>query len=526
MIIGIDFDNTIVCYDGIFHRVALERGLIPEDLPQDKKSVRDYLRQIGREPDWTEMQGYVYGPRLIDAQPYPGVLEFFRSAVKAGIELRIISHKTKHPFLGEPYNLHTAAWGWLEANGFFDPTRIGIQREQVFLELTKEAKHQRIETAGCTLFIDDLPEFLLDAAFPCEVDRILFDPCSNAAHEGPLRSFQSWQQISSALLKQPAVIEFAKRALGFDVVHLTPVTGGANNRVFRITEEGTDAIIKAYHHSDSDQRDRFTAEQRFYHLQLPSTPKPLAWDNENRLAAFEFIRGRKLSTDEVSEPDILQCIEWICRLQKARGHPSSGDIALAADACISIEDHVRLVERRLNRLIDEQSDHEEFRSFVTHALAPHIEDLAARVREEAGAIIDLPLPLDFQILSPSDFGFHNAVKDDADQLWFFDFEYAGWDDPAKLLCDFFCQPQIPVSSSYAGLFIDRVKQITGDEALPDRFKMLLPLHAAKWACILLNEFVASDAQRRQFAGLPDRRDAQMAKAHRMLALSVSFNSAS
>ncbi len=526
MIIGVDFDNTIVCYDGIFHRVAMERGLIHEDLPQDKKSVRDYLREIGREADWTEMQGYVYGPRLIDAKPYPGVLEFFRSAVQAGIELRIISHKTKHPFLGEPYNLHTAAWGWLEANGFFDPERIGIRRDQVFFELTKEDKHQRIGTAGCTHFIDDLPEFLLDSGFPHHVDRILFNPNETARDAPPLLCFQNWQQISSSLLKQPVVMDFAKRTLGLNSAHLAPVTGGANNRVFRVINADTDVIIKAYHHSDSDQRDRFTAEQRFYNLQLPSTPKPLAWDNENRLAAFECICGRKLSTDEVSEADVRQCIEWICGLQEARLQPSSGDVALAADACLSIEDHVRLVERRLNRLIDAESDHEEFRSFVTHALAPHIKDLAAGVREEAGAIIDLPLTLKFQVLSPSDFGFHNAMKDESGQLWFFDFEYAGWDDPVKLLCDFFCQPQVPVSPSHASLFVDRMRQITGDESLPDRFKMLLPLHAAKWACILLNEFVAADAQRREFAGLPDRRDDQMAKAHRMLALSLSFSQAS
>ena len=48
--VGIDFDNTIVCYDEIFHRVALERELIPRDTPKNKESVRDYLRQVGKEP--------------------------------------------------------------------------------------------------------------------------------------------------------------------------------------------------------------------------------------------------------------------------------------------------------------------------------------------------------------------------------------------------------------------------------------------------------------------------------------------
>jgi len=523
MIIGVDFDNTIVCYDGIFHRVALERGLIPNDLPQDKTTVRNHLRQTDREPDWTEMQGYVYGPRLIDAQPYPGVLEFFRTAVQQGIEVRIISHKTKHPFLGEQHDLHAAAWGWLEANGFFDPARIGIRRDQVFLELTKESKHQRIGTLGCTHFIDDLPEFLLDPAFPVGVERIHFDPCGTAKPENGLRSAQSWSQITSELLLSPVVLGLARSVLpGEDAIQLKSVSGGANNRIFHATSTSNEIIIKAYHHSKADQRDRFAAEQRFYHLCLPQTAKPLAWDAEHRLGAFSVIHGQKLSTDEVTAEDVQQCIEWCSGIQKARHHHEALDVALAADACLAIEDHITLVERRVNRLLEHGENHEEFQSFVSGAIAPHVEELAARIREEAGAVLEIPLHMEHRVLSPSDFGFHNALKDEAGRLWFFDFEYAGWDDPAKLLCDFFCQPRVPVSLEHANDFIGALQQITGDAHLPERFRILLPLHAAKWACILLNEFIKTDAERRRFAGLQDRRATQLEKAHAMLAKSISF----
>ncbi len=149
------------------------------------------------------MQGCVYGPRLLDAQPFPGVLDFFRSAVTQGMELRIVSHKTKHPFLGEPHDLHAAAWDWLEAKGFFDPDRIGLRRDQVFLELTKESKFQRIGAHGCTHFIDDLPEFLLDPRFPPDVERIHFDPGGGQEvekTENALHSVQTWVQLIEELL--------------------------------------------------------------------------------------------------------------------------------------------------------------------------------------------------------------------------------------------------------------------------------------------------------------------------------------
>jgi len=51
MVLGVDFDNTIVRYDDLFHRVAVERGLVPATVPARKNDVRDFLRQQGRERD-------------------------------------------------------------------------------------------------------------------------------------------------------------------------------------------------------------------------------------------------------------------------------------------------------------------------------------------------------------------------------------------------------------------------------------------------------------------------------------------
>ena len=54
----------------------------------------------------------------------------------------------------------------------------------IFFELTKEAKMARIGALERTIFIDDLPEFLDEAAFPKGVERLLFDPKGENAHIG------------------------------------------------------------------------------------------------------------------------------------------------------------------------------------------------------------------------------------------------------------------------------------------------------------------------------------------------------
>lgn len=198
--IGIDFDNTIVCYDAIFHRVALEQGLIPASLPVSKGSVRDYLRAMDKEDAWTAMQGYVYGVRMIDAEAFPGVLDFFRRLVRQGVDVAIVSHKTRHPYLGPKYDLHQAALDWLEKNGFFATEGIGLPRGQVFLELTKQQKLERIRSLGCTHFIDDLPEFLAEPSFPPGVQQLLFDPKDEYPTIVQFPRAKSWGQLEKDLL--------------------------------------------------------------------------------------------------------------------------------------------------------------------------------------------------------------------------------------------------------------------------------------------------------------------------------------
>ena len=104
-------------------------------------------------------------------------------------------------------------------------------------------------------------------------------------------------------------------------------------------------------------------------------------------------------------------------------------------------------------------------------------------------------------ISPSDFGFHNALENNNKEIYFFDFEYAGWDDPVKLIGDFFCQPQVPVPLKYFQEFSNTVLDYSKNkEYLIARAKASFPLFQIKWCCILLNEFLPKHLGRRAFAG--------------------------
>jgi FMN phosphatase YigB (HAD superfamily) len=204
MLIGLDFDNTIVSYDRLFHRLAVERGLIPVATPATKQAVRDALRFANREDDWTELQGITYGPRIADAEPFAGAKAFLRRCREAGVRVAIISHKTRHPYRGEKHDLHNAAHAFLELHGFYKTSDTGLTPDRVFLELTLAAKLARIGVLGCTTFVDDLPEVLAERAFPSGVRKVLFDPANTHADHPTLTRVNSWEQCGDLLLSQEA----------------------------------------------------------------------------------------------------------------------------------------------------------------------------------------------------------------------------------------------------------------------------------------------------------------------------------
>lgn len=200
MHLGLDFDNTIVSYDRLFHRCALERGLIPAYLPANKGAVRAHLwaQPDGNTP-WTELQGVVYGSRMAEAEPFDGVLEVLRYCRQEGVRCSIISHKDEFPALGPRVNLRTAALRWMEQHRFFDPNDLGLAREAVVFEGSRDGKIARIREFRCTHFLDDLVEVLRHRDFPPTTARWLFDPTGLAEPEHGVRIFATWADVRRAI---------------------------------------------------------------------------------------------------------------------------------------------------------------------------------------------------------------------------------------------------------------------------------------------------------------------------------------
>ena len=198
MKIGVDFDNTIVSYDKVFHKVALEQSLIKSNLNISKIAVRDYLRGQGQNNIWTELQGYVYGERMLDADIFSGFINFLTFARKNSIEVSIVSHKTIYPYLGNKYNLHDSAREFI-SKFLTDQNRNLVYKKNIFFELTQESKALRINQESCDFFIDDLPEIFALHNFPKKTKKILFDPDMNHKHFDDGDICSSWGNIQEII---------------------------------------------------------------------------------------------------------------------------------------------------------------------------------------------------------------------------------------------------------------------------------------------------------------------------------------
>jgi len=271
--------------------------------------------------------------------------------------------------------------------------------------------------------------------------------------------------------------------------------GGRNNRVWKVGAGAWWFVLKSYHWSEADPRDRLGHEWAFLsYLQeigCSRAPAPVACDPATRSALLEFVPGAPASQQEIAADDVRCAADFLLEINTGRGRASR--LPPVSEACFSTAEHLDTTAARLARLssIRPLTDHHrEARAFVAGTLQPLWQAIESRVREESDVELESILPREERCLSPSDFGFHNALRQPDGTLRFLDFEYAGWDDPAKTIIDFCNQPDLLLPGPLAASFRERCcAGLSAPASLARRIRLLEPLYQLKWACICLNAFL-------------------------------------
>ena len=309
-----------------------------------------------------------------------------------------------------------------------------------------------------------------------------------------------------------------------DRIRLEAGQTGGNNRIFVVTVGDRKLVAKAYFQDASDTRDRLKAEFEFLtyaqRVGLDAVPRPIACNPGRDLGVYEFIEGRKLMAEEIEIHTINQAISFFLEINRRDGRELASGLPKASEACFSVDEHLAMVDRRIARLgeipVDEDMNRKA-RVFV-HALQDRWEVAKAGIlRHVQVAGEDSGAPVIECCVSPSDFGFHNAILRPSGEICFIDFEYAGWDDPAKMAGDFFCHPAVPVGMQHYDRFVTETMRFSKHATqLEERVRLLFPVFQTKWCCIMLNDFLPESARRRHFADpgfdMLERKRSQLMKA--------------
>jgi hypothetical protein len=310
-------------------------------------------------------------------------------------------------------------------------------------------------------------------------------------------------------LKSAVDVMLRGAQLDGEIDSLEILNGGKNNQTYKlILRDGNRYVVKKYFQHAEDPRDRQNSEFLFSAYAGKVCPghvaKVYCRDQSIKATLFEFINGEPIVPGSVGTAEINCAINFINTLNSLPLKSDAAALPAASEACFSVEEHLDLVESRvgtLQALISEDLDQEtsqfidELSRFWTS-----LKDLITLEAKASGIDINSKLALEDRCISPSDFGFHNAIKDRHKNIRFIDFEYAGWDDPAKLVGDFFAQLAVPIPEEFSEKFIDSIALNFSDaQGFKIRANLLMPVYQIKWCCIALNVFLPAHLSRRQFS---------------------------
>ena len=234
---------------------------------------------------------------------------------------------------------------------------------------------------------------------------------------------------------------------GYEVKNFSNISFGINSSTFKIESHKDKYLLKIYNSSEIDPINRLEHEEKFLTFlkdcKFQNVPQVIFSNKEENWLLMSWIEGKK-----ISKFDYYLCHEYLkflVDIQKFRRTNPAKIISPASDAYFQLKGHIKSVndryiflEKKLEELFILNKDLFQILKNFIDKMRSEINYLMLYYKEQ-NIDIDYILPKEDRILSQSDVGFHNILVDN-NNVYFLDFEYAGWDDPCKLLSDLLLQP--------------------------------------------------------------------------------------
>jgi hypothetical protein len=267
--------------------------------------------------------------------------------------------------------------------------------------------------------------------------------------------------------------------------------GGINNHVYRCGTERNAYVIKGYQGCPVGTRDRMNSEVEFLayanEIAPEFVPRLIRVDWQQRCVVLEHLPGESYHDGYIpGESEIEVAYEFAKRLNTDYERAKQLITMRAADGHVRVTEHLKNVSDRMKQMTLDHlpaSQRKHAQTLISRLQLQYEETATNAIKLiGTGEIIDA-VNEEKLCISPSDFGFHNAIRSQ-NAIKFIDFEFSGWDDPAKMIVDFFLQPKIPIRPIRPEIFANSVFS-NDTQGILKRCVTLAPILKAKWLCIIL-----------------------------------------
>jgi len=307
------------------------------------------------------------------------------------------------------------------------------------------------------------------------------------------------------------ISESLKKGLKVGLLSMERMPAGGNNRVYKLhCDDKKNFIAKVYYKNPKDSRDRLDSEFRsskfLWENHIRNVPEPFLADRPGYFGIYEFVDGVSIEARLATNAQIEEAARFLIQLKDLSLLPAALSLPPASEACYSYSKVAQNILARLARFDNYASrdpQDEEMIQFLRKEFEPLLKEIhESRISDlkREGVDPDGDLDVSKRTLSPSDFGFHNALLKSSGRLTFVDLEYFGWDDPVKMISDFLLHPGMNLDENQRKHFAKFIlPKFSNDPDFRARFRAGLPLFGLKWCLILLNEFLTDQMGRRRFA---------------------------
>lgn len=266
---------------------------------------------------------------------------------------------------------------------------------------------------------------------------------------------------------------------------------------------GLDYALKCFDPEKLSLRPAFEREKHFYRLlkslNTHQTPVLIASGKEEGTLLLSRISGRGLREREINRKAVQQAVDFLVSVNQVNELEIARSTPMALDACCAISDHLN-AGTELVAQTQQCRKHANVPTlaFLNDELEPVWQKVLGSVLgqfQTAGIDIHQSLPPKQRILSPGNFGFRNALLTPEKDVCFVDFAQSGWEDPARLINQFFCFGSLLPKIDHWETVIRALQSLPFlDPEFAIRARILLPVYQVIRACLLVLQGFQTNAE--------------------------------